>query len=139
MALTATGLAGLCLLFWGLLHWLGIFAKTRAFLALTAAAGLGGFAGRSLDRVVMWLQHMTGTVTAWALGLALPGALFLALAVIAAHDLHPKHGASRRTAFVLFGAGALLAAGVAGIPALAPAASALRSLPGSLAGFINTL
>lgn len=139
MFLTSTGLAGLCLIFWVLFHWLGIFAKTRAFLALVAAVGLGGFAGRALARVVTWLVHLTGTVTGWALGVALPGALFLVLAAIAVHDLHPKHGATRRTAYVAFGAGALLVAGVTGIPALAPAAAALRSLPASIAGFINTL
>jgi hypothetical protein len=139
MALTATGLAGLALVFWLLFAWLGIFAKTRAFLALVAAIGLGGFAGRALARVVTWLQGLTGTVTGWALGVALPAALFLALAVILIHDLHPKNGAGKRTAYVAFGAGALLVAGVAGIPALAPAAAALRSLPASAAGFINTL
>ena len=55
------------------------------------------------------------------------------------HDLHPKHGAARRTAYVALGRGALLVAGVTGIPALAPLAAALRSLPANIAGFVNTL
>lgn len=139
MALTATGLAGLCLIFWLLFHWLGIFAKTRAFLALLAAIALGGFIGRALVRVVTWLAQLTGTVTGWALGVALPAALFLVLAALLIHDLHPKNGASRRTAYVAFAAGALLVAGVTGIPALAPVASALKSLPANIAGFVNTL
>jgi hypothetical protein len=139
MFLTATGLAGLCLIFWLLFHWLNIFAKTRAFLALVAAIGIGGFIGIALARLVTWLTHMTGTVTAWALGVALPSALFLVLAAILIHDLHPKHGATRRTAYIAFGVGALLVAGVTGIPALAPAASALQSLPANIAGFVNTL
>lgn len=139
MALGVAGVAGLSLVFWLLFHWLNIFAKTRAFLALLAAIGLGGFAGRALVRAVTWLQHLAGTVTGWALGVALPGALFLVLAVILVHDLHPQHGATRRTAYVALGVGALLVAGVTGIPALAPAATALRALPANIATFINTL
>jgi hypothetical protein len=139
MAVSVAGFAGLCLIFWVLFAWLGIFAKTRAVLALLAAIGLGGVLGRALVRVVTWLQHLTGTATGWALGVALPGALFLVLAVVFAHDMHPKHGATRRTAYVAFGVGALLVAGVTGIPALAPVASALQSLPASAAGFVNTL
>lgn len=139
MFLTAAGVAGLCLIFWLLFHWLGIFAKTRTILALVAAIGLGGFIGRALVRVMTWLAHLTGTVTGWALGVALPSALFLVLAAILLHDLHPRHGAARRTAYIAFGVGALLVAGVTGIPALAPLASALQSLPANAAGFVNTL
>jgi len=139
MALSAAGVAGLCLVFWLLFHWLGIFAKTRTVLALVAAIGLGGFIGRALARVVTWLTHLTGTVTGWTLGVALPSALFLVLAAILIHDMHPKHGASRRTAYIALGVGALLVAGVTGIPALAPLASALKSLPANIAGFVNTL
>ena len=139
MALTAAGVAGLCLVFWLLFHWLGIFAKTCAFLALVAAIGLGGFIGRALVRVVAWLTQLTGTVTGWALGVAIPAALFLVLAALLIHDLHPKKGASRRTAYVALAVGALLVAGVTGVPALAPLASALKSLPANIAGFVNTL
>jgi hypothetical protein len=139
MALSAAGVAGLCLVFWLLFHWLGIFAKTRAFLALVAAIGIGGFLGRALTRVATWLAQLTGTVTGWALGTAIPAALFLVLAALLIHDLHPKNGATRRTGYIALAVGALLVAGVTGIPALAPAASALRSLPASIAGFVNTL
>ena len=139
MALTAAGVSALCLVFWLLFHWLGIFAKTRAVLALVAAIGIGGFLGAVLGRVVTWLTHLTGTVTAWALGVALPAALFLALATILIYDLHPKNGASRRTGYVALAVGAFLVAGVTGIPALAPLASALRSLPANIANGINTL
>lgn len=140
VALTAAGVAGLCLVFWLVLHLLNIFAKTRAFLALVAAIGIGGFLGRALVRVVTWLTQLTGTVTGWALGVAVPGALFLVLAFLLVHDLHPRGGsASRRTGFVALAVGALLVAGVTGIPALAPLASALRSLPANIATFVNTL
>lgn len=139
MGLSAAGVAGLCLLFWLLFHWLNIFAKTRTLLALVAAIGIGGFLGSALARVVTWLTHLTGTVTGWALGVAIPGALFLLLAAILVHDLHPKKGASRRTGYIALGVGALLVAGVTGIPALAPLASALKSLPANVAGFVNTL
>lgn len=139
MGLSAAGVAGLCLVFWLLFHWLDIFAKTRAFLALVAAIGIGGFLGRALVRVVTWLTQLTGTVTGWALGTAIPAALFLVLAALLIHDLHPKKGATRRTGYVALAVGALLVAGVTGIPALAPLASALKSLPANIAGFVNTL
>jgi hypothetical protein len=139
MFLTAASVAGLALVFWILFHWLGIFAKTCAVLALIAAIGIGGFLGRALVRVVTWLTQLTGTVTGWALGVAIPAALFLVLAVLLIHDLHPKKGASHRTAYVALGVGALLVAGVTGIPAFAPLASALRALPANIASFVNTL
>lgn len=139
MAVSAAAVAGLCLVFWLLFHWLGIFAKTCAVLALVAAIGIGGFIGNALVRVVTWLTQLTGTVTGWALGVTIPAALFLVLAALLIHDLHPKKGASRRTAYVALAVGALLVAGVTGIPALAPLASALKSLPANIAGFVNTL
>ncbi len=139
MALTAAGVSGLCLIIWLVLHLLGIFAKTRAFLALVGVIGLGGFIGHLLALLITWLTRLTGTVTGWALGVALPSALFVVLVIFLIHDLHPKKGASNRTAYVAMGVGALLVAGVTGIPALAPLASALKSLPANIAGFVNTL
>ena len=99
----------------------------------------GGFLGDALVRVVTWLTHLTGTVTGWALGVGIPSALFVVLVIFLIHDLHPKKGASNRTAYIAMGVGALLVAGVTGIPALAPLASALKSLPANIAGFVNTL
>lgn len=140
MNLTPTELCALFLILSGLLHWLRIFARTRAVLALIAVAGIGGFVGRALVAVAGWLQHLTGTVTGWALGAAVPAALFIGLAVILVYDLHPNGGGiSRRTSWVAIGAGVLLVAGVSGIPALAPAAAALRSLPADITNFVNTL
>lgn len=140
MAVTTAGVAGLALILWGILHWLGIFAKTRAVLALIAAIGLGGLIGHVLARGAEWLARLTGTVTGWLLGAALPAALFIVLVIILVYDMHPRGGgAGRRTSYVAFGVGALLVAGVTGIPALAPVASALQSLPGTAAGFLNTL
>jgi hypothetical protein len=139
MVLTPAGLSALCLILWGLFHWLGIFAKIRTVLALLAAIGIAGFLGRALVVVATWLEHATGAVTGWALGVAVPGALFIVLAVILIHDLHPANGASRRTSYIAFAVGVLLVAGVEGIPALAPVAGFLRSILTVITGFINSL
>jgi hypothetical protein len=139
MVLTAAGVAAVLLVLWGVFHWLGIFGKTRVVLALLAAVGLGGFLGHALVRVTGWLQHAAGMVTGWAFGVSVPGVLFLVLAVLLIHDLHPGHPASRWTSYVAFGTGTLLVAGVTGIPALAPLAGALQSLLTAIAGFINSL
>jgi hypothetical protein len=139
LSFTAAELSGLCLLLFGLFYWLGIFAKFRVFLAVAAVIGLGGFLGRALVVVAGWLQHVTGTITGWLLGVSIPAALFAGLAVVLIHDLHPRHGATRRTSWIAMAVAALLVAGVAGIPALAPLAGALRSLLAAVAGFFNTL
>ena len=139
MTLTTAELGALLLIVWGLLHWLGIFTKTRVVLALFAAISIGGFLGRALVVVAGWLQHAVGTITGWLLGAAVPAALFVVLAVIMVHDLHPSHGASRRTSYIAFAVGVLLVAGVAGIPALAPVAGFLRSLLTTATGFVNSL
>ena len=141
MSLTIAELGVVFLVLFGLFHWLGIFAKLRAVLALlgVVAVGLGGFLGHLLLNVGRWAEQAVGTVTAWAFGTALAAALFIALAVILIHDLHPSKGATRRTGWIAIAVGTLLVAGVAGIPALAPAAGALRSLLSTITGFINTL
>lgn len=140
MALTVTEAGILCLVLFVLFHWLGILAKTRAVLALLAAVAIGGgFIGRLIHDLGAWAQRATGAVTAWAFGTALSAVLFVVLAVILVHDLHPRKGASNRTAYVALGVGVLLAAGVAQIPALAPVAGGLRGLLASLTSFVNTL
>lgn len=139
MELTAAGLSALCLILWGLFHWLGIFAKIRTILAILAAIGIAGFLGRALVVVAGWLQHVVGAITGWALGVSVPGALFIVLAIILIHDMHPKNGASRRTSYIAFAVGVLLIAGVEGIPALAPVAAFLRSILTTITGFINSL
>jgi hypothetical protein len=137
--MTVSELAVIFLVLFLLLHWLGIFATTRAILAILAVTAIGGFLGRMLVDVATWLQHATGAITGWALGVSVPAVLFIVLAVILIHDLHPRNGATRRTGWVALATGVLLVAGVAGIPALAPVAGFLRSLLSDIAGFINSL
>jgi hypothetical protein len=137
--ITVSELCVLFLLFWGLFHWLGIFAKTRVLLALLGVLGIGGFLGRALVWAATWLQHVTGSITGWVFGTAVPAALFLVLAALLIHDMHPRNGATRRTGYLAFAVGAFLVAGVAGIPALSPVAGFLRSLLATLTTWLNSL
>jgi hypothetical protein len=139
--LTVPELGALFLVLFGLFHWLGILAATRAVLALlgTVAIGTGGTAGRVLADVSAWLAHAGGAVTAWAFGAAVAGVAFIIALVIFIHDLHPKKGASRRTGWVAILLGISLAGGVAAIPALAPVASGINSLLSGIASFLNSL
>jgi hypothetical protein len=135
--ITVSELCVLFLLFWGLFHWLGIFAKLRVVLAFLAVLGLGGFLGRALVWVVTLLQSAAGAVTGWLFGTAVPAALFLVLAALLIHDV--RNGASRRTSYLALAVGTFLVAGVAGIPALSPLAGFLRSVLSGLAGWLNSL
>lgn len=141
MSLTVAEMGVLCLVLFALFHWLGILIKTRAILALIGAAsvGLTGVVGRTAGAIANWSQHAFGTVTTWAFGVSLTGGLFIILAILLVHDLHPKKSASKRTGYVALAVGIFLVAGVAQIPALAPVAGGLRSLLSSLTGFVNTL
>jgi hypothetical protein len=141
VSLTPSELGVLCLVLFGLFYWLGIFAKLRAVLALIGVIGIadGGFLGRLIADTGSALQRAVGAVTAWAFGASLAAAVFIVLVVIFIHDLHPKHGASKRTGWVALLLGAVLVVGVAQIPALAPVTAALRSIPSSIVSFINTL
>jgi hypothetical protein len=139
--LTVAELGVLLLLLFGLFHYLGILAKTRAALALlgAVAVGLTGTVGRIAGGIAGWAQHVAGNLGHWAFGVSASFILFVALAVILVHDLHPKKYASARTGWVALAVGVLLVAGVSQIPALAPVAGAIRSLLAQLAGFVNTL
>lgn len=141
MILTVAEAGLLCLVLFGLFHWLAIFAKTRAILALLGAVsvGLGGFVGRLLGALGGWVQRVTGVITAWAFGVSLSAVAFIVLAVILVHDLHPRNGATARTGWAALAVGIILAAGVSQIPALDPLANGLRSLLSDVTGFINSL
>lgn len=141
MAITPSELGVLCLILFGLFYWLGIFAKFRAVLALIGVIGIadGGFVGRLLGSAAAGLQRAVGAVTATLFGASLAAGLFIVLAVIMVHDLHPRKGAGKRTGWVAVLLGAILVVGVAQVPALAPVTAALRSFPSSLVTFINTL
>jgi hypothetical protein len=136
--ITVSELCVLFLLFWGLFHWLGIFAKLRVVLAFLAVLGLGGFLGRALVVVAGLLQSAAGAVTGWLLGTAVPAALFLVLAALLIHDMR-KGKTSRRTSYLALAVGTFLVAGVAGIPALSPLAGFLRSVLTTVTGWLNSL
>ena len=141
MNLTVAELGVLLLVLFGLFHYLGIVAKTRAVLAFlgAVAVGLTGTVGRIAGGVAGWAQHIAGSVGHWAFGVSASGILFVALVVILVHDLHPRKSASARTGYVALAVGVLLVAGVSQIPALAPVVGAIRSLLTQLTGFVNTL
>jgi hypothetical protein len=141
MHLTVAETGLLCLVLFGLFHYLRILAKSRAVLAFlgAAAVGLTGVVGHLAAAVALWAQHAVGSVTAWAFGASLSAGLFIALAVLLVHDLHPRRSASGRTGFVALAVGILLVAGVAQFPALAPAANGIRSFLSGITNFVNTL
>lgn len=141
MHLTVAETGVLCILLFGTFHYLGILAKARSVLAFlgAVAVGLTGTIGRLAGDLATWAEHMTGTVTAWAFGSALAAGLFIFLAVLLIHDLHPKKSAGMRTGYVALAVGILLVAGVAQFPALAPAVNGVRSLLAGITNFANTL
>jgi len=141
MHLTTSELGALFLVLFGLFYWLGIFAKLRAVLAFLGAVwiGSGGVIGRLFTDIGLFLQRIGGAVTAWAFGGAILGLGFLVVAIIFLHDMHPKHGASKRTGWVALLAGITLVSAAAVIPALGPVVSAVESIPQSVTTFINSL
>ena len=141
MNLTVSELGLLLLVLFGLFHYLRVLTQTRAILAFlgAVAVGLTGTVGRIAAGIAGWAQHVTGSVGHWALGVSASFVLFVVLAVILLHDLHPKKSASARTGWLALAVGIMLVAGVSQIPALAPVVGAIRSLLTQLAGFVNTL
>lgn len=142
MHLTIPELGALMLVLFATFYWLGKFPRLRAILAFlgTVAIGTSGVAGRILTDISGWLAGIGGSVTAWAFGTAIAGALFIPAAIVFIHDLHPKGGgASKRTGLIGLLLGASLAAGVALIPALAPVVSGIHSLLGGIVTFLNSL
>lgn len=133
MSFTIAELGALMLLLFGLFHWLGIFANTRAVLAFLGVVILGsaGFLGRVITDVGGWAQNTFGSVTNWALGVPLAAGLFIAVAIVFVHDLHPRHSAGRRTGYLGLALGALVVVGVAGVPALAGLHGMILSLVGN--------
>lgn len=140
MHMTVAELGVLCILLFSLFHYLRILAKTRSVLALLGAAsvGLDGVVGRLAGSLAGWAQRAVGSVTTWAFGVSLSAALFIVLAVLLIHDLHPKKNASARTGWVALAVGIMLVAGVSQLPALAPVASGIRSFLSGITGFVNT-
>lgn len=141
MNLTVAEMGVLFIVLFGLFHWLHILPKTRAVLAFlgAVAVGLTGTVGRISGDIALWAQHAVGSITSWAFGVSLSAVLFIVLAILLVHDLHPKKGASGRTGYVALAVGILLVAGVSQIPALAPFTDWVRSLLSGITNFVNTL
>lgn len=139
MHLTVPELGVLFLLLFGVFHYLHIFAATRAVLVFLGVVivGSSGFIGRMLADVGVWAQNTFGSITNWAIGVPLAAGLFVILAVVLVHDLHPKKGATPRTGWVALACGVLVAVGIAGIPALSGLHSAIVSLMGSATSLVN--
>jgi hypothetical protein len=139
--ITVAELGVILLVLFGVFHYLGILATTRAVLAFlgAVAVGLTGTVGRIAGDLAGWAQHATGSVSQWAFGVPLSAALFIALIVLLAHDLHPRKPASGRTGYLALAVGILLVAGVSQFPALAPAVHGIRSLLSGITNFVNTL
>jgi hypothetical protein len=139
--LTVAELGVLLLVLFGIFHYLRVLTQTRAILAFlgAVAVGLTGTVGRIAGAIADWAQQVTGNLGHWALGVSVSFVLFVVLAVILLHDLHPKKTASARTGWIALAVGILLVAGVSQIPALAPVVGAIRSLLAQLTGFVNNL
>lgn len=118
---TVDAIGVLCLVLFGVFYFLGIFATARAVLAFvgTCILGTSGFIGSALHALGTWLVSLANSGTAWAFGVGLGGtALVVITGVIFVHDLMPKHTSGKRTGWAGIALGALLVAGVSGIPAL---------------------
>lgn len=118
------------LLLFGLFYWLSVFALARAVIALvgTVLAGQSGWLGRAIGTSTTWVAHLANSLTTWAFGVAIGGAVLTIVAgVIFIHDLWPRHGAKKRTGFAGIALAMLLLAGVSGIPALNGVVPGIRS------------
>jgi hypothetical protein len=141
MKLTVPELGVLFLLLFGVLYWLGTWAKARAVLAFLGVVivGTSGFIGRILADIGTWAQNTFGSVTGWALGTGFAAGLFILLAIVLAHHLHPKGKAKKSTGWIALALGVLVAVGVAGIPALAGLRGAILSLTGNAVSALNSI
>jgi len=141
MSITATELAGLFILLFGVFYWLGIFTKARAVLAFLGAVTLGasGHFGSLIVSVFTWLANAFGAITAWALGVAVTGGLVVVLIVVLAHDLHPRKPAGKRTGFIALAVGMAVAAGVASLPFLATVSGLVVQLMDGITSALNSL
>jgi hypothetical protein len=140
MKLTVSEVGVLFLLLFAVFHFLKIFATLRAVLVFlgVVVTGSAGWLGRVLGDIGTWAQHAFGSITGWAVGISLAAGLFIILAVVFIHDLHPRNSAGKRTGWIGVALGVLVVVGVAGIPALGHLRTDILNALGSAVGTVNS-
>lgn len=117
--LTTLELGAAALVVAGVLAWLRILPKLRAVLAFIGVCIVtGGLFGSFLARAAGWVESWSNTTTGKIFGVALPGIIVIVLGIVLLYDLHPKHGASKRTMWIAGALAAFLVAGISTFPAL---------------------
>jgi hypothetical protein len=118
LSIPAAGL--LLLVCFALFSWLRIVPAVTAVIGFLAVVLLGdaGWLGRILTSVAGWTEKLVGSVTVHVIGAAAAFVLFLALAIVFLHDLHPRHSTGRRTAWIGIALGVLVVSGLTGLPFL---------------------
>lgn len=115
-SLAGTGL--LLLVAFGVLHKLGWALKTQAVFALVGACLIGASAGKGMRYIVIgvtWISRLADIATVWLVGASVGGAvIFLILAILLIHHLHPKTGESKHGGWIALALGLILVAGVSG-------------------------
>lgn len=134
MSVTVSEAGAFLFLLFVIFYWLRIFAVVTAVSGFVAVVLLGtsGWLGRILADVAGWAERLVGTVTADVIGTSLGAGLFIVLAIVFVHDLHPRNQTGKRTAWAGVALGALVIAGVTGIPALSGLHSAITSAASSV-------
>jgi hypothetical protein len=74
--------------------WLPTIRSIMIFVGILAV-GFGGHLTHLLSGVMVFLAGLTGQVTAWAFGVAVPAVLAVALIIFVIHEWHPKNKAGR--------------------------------------------
>lgn len=129
-SLTLLGIGLMMLAAFALFYYLTVLVTIRAILAFvgTILVGYSGWAGRAVHTATMWIVHLGNSLTGWAFGVAIFGAILTLISGgIFLHDLHPKKGAQKRTGWAGIAVALVLLAGVSGIPALNGIAPGIRN------------
>lgn len=124
MNLTIAAIGGGLIVLFVVFHLLGILPTTRAAfvfagicLVAGAAAGAAGF--DFVIVLVTWVESLLSDITQWLIGVRLgPLILLIGSGAFFIHDLHPKHGAGKRTGWAAITLALVLIVGVAQVPAL---------------------
>jgi hypothetical protein len=127
--MTHAEIGALMLLGFGLLYFTNKLPTIRAILAFlgTILIGTDGHLTGWLSTVVTWMANETSSLTGWAIGVAVPGALALIAGYFFVHDLLPKNSAGKRTGWAGILLAGLIVAGATGFSALDNVPSAVNN------------